>query len=98
MGILLGFYANSLGMYVWEFFGNSLGIFWDFFEILWECMFGNSLGFFWDFFEILWEFYQNSLEILWKFYRNFLGMCGLGVLNVWVLISGDKEVRFDLMT
>ena len=73
---------------------NSLGIF---LGILWE-FYGNSLGFFGNSLGILWEFSGNSLEILWEFYRNVLGMCGWVVLNVWVLILGDKEVRFDLMT
>ena len=34
------------------------------------------------------------MEIL----SEFFGDVWLGVLNVWVLILGDKEVRFDLMT
>ena len=57
----------------------------NFLEFFWE-FFGDSLGIIWEFFRILWEFYRNSL-----------GMCGWRVLNVWVLILGDKEVRFDLM-
>ena len=79
---ILRFFDNSIRI-LWEFFGNSIGILWEFYQ--------NSIG-------ILSEFFGNSIGILWKFYRNSLGMCGLGVLNVCVLIMGDKEVRFDLMT
>ena len=66
---------------------NSLWILLEFFV--------NSLEIVWEFFEILWEFFRNSLRILCEFYRNSLGMCDWGVLNVWVLILDDKEVRFD---
>ena len=45
---------------------------------------GSDLGFFWG--------------ILSEFIGNSLGLCGWGILNVWVLILEDKEVRFDLMT
>ena len=42
-----GIFWNSLEI-LWEFFGNSLGIF---------------LGFFWNFFGIFWVFFGNSLGI-----------------------------------
>jgi hypothetical protein len=56
------------------------------------------LDFFWNSLEILREFYQNSSGISMEILSEFFGDVWLGVLNVWVLILGDKEVRFDLMT
>ena len=53
-----------------RFSGNSLGIFWAFFENFGEIFgefFGNSMG-------ILWEFFGNSLGILWEFFKNFGGI------------------------
>ena len=97
------FFGNSFEIF-WEFYGNSLlnflRILWEilgnflcnFLGILWE-FFGNSLGILWDSLGILKELFENSLGII----SEFFGDVWLGVLNVWVLILGDKEVRFDLM-
>ena len=58
---------------IWEFFGNSLEILWEFFR--------HSLG--------IREFFGNSLGIVLELYWNSLGMYIWGVLNVWVLILGN---------
>ena len=96
-GIFLGiFFGNSLEI-IWKFFENSLGILlnslvtvWNFWGIPSE----NSFGIIWNFWEFLWnscgilvEFFGNSLEILWE-------CMFLGVLNVWVLILGNFDLKW----
>ena len=72
-------------MSFWEFVGNfgknSLGIPSE--------LFGNCLG-------MLWEFFGNSLGTLWKFFGNSyesLLEFFWGVLNVWVLILGNFDLK-----
>ena len=61
-----------------EFFWNFLRIIWG---IVWEFS-GNCLG-------IVWEFFGNSYESLLEFFWNSFG----GVLNVWVLILGNFDLK-----